>query len=314
MVSIEQAPTLDLFATDLRPMQFWTAEAESKLDMWAAGKAEGVSTGFSVLDGYFRLVDGELITIAARPSMGKTIMGVQMAENMAQTLMAEEEDGCVAIFSAEMTGWSLVHRLAGARCGVNVHRLRMGGGSPQEVDTLRTSIRALRELPIWIDDGSAPTTKLMFERLARLNETIPVKAMVFDFMELGGDRAQNEELRVSQIAVALKDIAKALSIPVIALSQLSRGVESRANKMPVLSDLRYSGQIEQVSDVVAFIMRPEYYTERGIPIECPDAVTDGLAYLSIAKNRHGPVANVRMAFVKHLNKFAELDRRDLNDD
>ena len=122
-----------------------------------------------------------------------------------------------------------------------------------------------------------------------------------------GDRAQSEDLRVGQIAIGLKDIAKRLKIPVVALSQLNRSVEDRANKMPGLADLRYSGQIEQVADVVAFIMRPEYYAERGMKIEVENRDDlKGVAYLSIAKNRHGPVANVKLAFVKQLSKFAEL--------
>lgn len=296
-----------LFQKDLRPMPYWAMLAEDKLAAWAAGKAEGYSTGFPTLDKYFRLVEGEMTVIAARPSQGKTILGVQLAENVARTLQQQGDTGSVAIFSAEMTGWSLVVRMAGAASGVNTHKLRMGQGEPNDLARLKTAIADLKRLPIWIDDGSAPTTKTMLEQLTDLNETNPIRMMLFDFMELGGDRAQSEELRVGSIAVGLKDIAKKLKIPVVALSQLNRGVEDRANKMPGLSDLRYSGQIEQVADVVAFIMRPEYYQERGMKIEV-ESKDDlkGVAYISIAKNRHGPVANVKLAFVKQLSKFAEL--------
>ncbi len=297
----------ELFQRDLRPMPFWAMLAEDKLTAWAAGKAEGYSTGFPTLDQYFRLVAGEMVVIAARPSQGKTVLGMQIAEHVARQLQRDGDAGSVAIFSAEMTGWSLVVRMAGAMCGVNTHAMRMGKGQPGDLAQMRQAIADLKRLPIWIDDGSAPTTKSMLEQLADLNETNPIRLMLFDFMELGGDRAQSEELRVGAIAIGLKDIAKRLKIPVVALSQLNRGVEDRANKMPGLSDLRYSGQIEQVSDVVAFIMRPEYYAERGMKIDVEQRDDlKGVAYISIAKNRHGPVANVKLAFVKQLSKFGEL--------
>lgn len=304
MPDITESP---VFQKDLRPMPYWALLAEDKLKRWADGTAEGYSTGFPTLDKFFRLVEGEMTVIAARPSQGKTILGVQLAEHAARTLQASGDAGSVAIFSAEMTGWSLVVRMAGALSGVNTHQMRMGQGKPGDLAKLQAALAELKRLPIWIDDGSAPTTKNMLEQLVDLNETNPIRMMLFDFMELGGDRAQSEELRVGQIAIGLKDIAKRLKIPVVALSQLNRGVEDRANKMPGLSDLRYSGQIEQVADVVAFIMRPEYYAERGMKIEV-ESKDDmkGVAYLSIAKNRHGPVANVKLAFVKQLSKFGEL--------
>jgi len=298
-----------LFQNDLRPMPYWAMVAEDKLTAWAAGHAEGYSTGFPTFDGLFRLVGGEMVVIAARPSQGKTILGVQLAENVARQLQAQGDTGSVAIFSAEMTGWSLVVRMAGAMSGVNTHNLRMGKGEKGDIGKLQSALADIKRLPIWIDDGSAPTTKTMLEQLVDLNETNPIRMMLFDFMELGGDRGQSEELRVGAIAIGLKDIAKRLKIPVVALSQLNRGVEDRANKMPGLSDLRYSGQIEQVADVVAFIMRPEYYVERGMKIEV-ESKDDlkGVAYISVAKNRHGPVANVKLAFVKQLSRFAELAR------
>lgn len=295
-----------LFEKDLQPLPYWAMLAEDKIRQWATGKPEGFSTGFCSLDQYFRLVDGEMTVIAARPSQGKTQLGMQIVEDVAKELQRRGDPGSVAVFSAEMTGWSLVVRMAGALCGVNTHRLRMAGGTAEDVGKMQDAINTLKSLPIWIDDGSAPTTKTMLSRLIDLNDTNPVRLMLFDFMELGGDRAQSEELRVSQIAIGLKDIAKRLKIPVVALSQLNRAVEDRANKMPGLADLRYSGQIEQVADVVAFIMRPEYYVERGMNIDAPAEDRKGVAYLSIAKNRHGPVANVKLAFVKHLARFAEL--------
>lgn len=262
----------------------------------------------TVDDYYGFVIDGDhLFLLEDMTVTHNTILGMQLAENVARQLQATGDSGSVAIFSAEMTGWSLVVRMAGAMSGVNTHNIRMGKGKSGDIGKLQTALAELKRLPIWIDDGSAPTTKTMLAQLEDLNATNPIRMMVFDFMELGGDRAQSEELRVGQIAIGLKDIAKRLGIPVVALSQLNRGVEDRANKMPGLSDLRYSGQIEQVADVVAFIIRPEYYKERGMKIEVEDkADLQGVAYISIAKNRHGPVANVKLAFVKQLSKFAEL--------
>lgn len=304
-------PKIDLFASDLRPMEYWSAKAEEKLNAWRQGKAEGRSTGFTTLDEYFRLVDSELVTIAARPSMGKTLLAMQIAENMAGEIQRTGENGCVAFFSAEMSGWSLVHRMAGALANVNVHALRKGRGKPEEFTRMQTALSKIWALPIWIDDGSAPTTANMLDRLGRLNDDVPVKAMFFDFVELGGDRAATEELRISQIIISLKDIAKALQIPVVALSQVNRTVESRENKMPSLADLRYSGQIEQVSDVVAFISRPQYYHERGMKVAAPASDLQGIAYISIAKNRQGPVANVRMHFDGQRGRFGDLTRTEL---
>lgn len=296
---------MKLFENDLRPMPYWAMIAEDKLARWAQGIPEGYSTGFAELDKYFRLVNGEMVTIAGRPSMGKTILGMQLMQCVAEQI----SDGCVAAFSAEMTGWSLVVRMAGAMSGVNTHKMRMGNGDPDDMRKLQAALSEIKRLPIWIDDGSSPSTDNMLKQLEDLHKTNPVRMMLFDFMELGGNRAHSEELRVGTIAIGLKDIAKKLNIPVVALSQLNRGVEDRANKMPGLADLRYSGQVEQVSDVVAFVMRPEYYAERGMTIQVDDKNDlKGVAYISIGKNRQGPVGNVKMAFVKQLNKFADLAR------
>lgn len=305
---------IDLFADDLRPFAYWCLRAEDKALAWRDDNPEGQTTGFKSLDKYFRLVDGELVTIAGRPSMGKTILGVQMAQHAAERLQRENDKGCVAIFSAEMTGWSLVHRIAGAMAGLSVHKMRMGKANRLEYDSLIDTIRKIRHLPIFIDDGSAPTTTSMMRQLQMLHMDYPVRLMLFDFMELGGDRAASEEQRISQIAIALKDIAKAFEIPVIAISQINRGVENRANKMPALADLRYSGQIEQISDVVCFIMRPEYYLQRGMQVEVNSAADrENIAYVSIAKNRHGPPANIRMHFNSEYGKFGDLTTQQETD-
>lgn len=302
--------TIDIFASDLQPMQVWAQRAEDKLQAWAAGKVDGRSTGFVTLDPYMRLIDSELTLIAARPSMGKTAFAMQVAENVAKRMEKDNEPGCVAVFSAEMAGTELLIRMASASCGVNSHKLRNGKGSPAEYHQMGEAIRKLRSLPIWIDDGSAPTTDTMLRRLAQLQETMPIRAMLFDFVELGGDKAQNEELRISSIMQKLKAIAKTLNIPVLALNQLSRDVEKRATKMPQLSDLRYSGMAEQIADKVLFIMRPEYYIERQDNIDVPSEDRAGVAYMMVAKNRNGPVGLVKMAFQKEHARFGDLSRQE----
>lgn len=302
---------IDIFASDLRPMEYWALKAREKVAAWQAGKVDGRSTGFKSLDSYLRLTDSELTLIAARPSMGKTALAMQISENVARQLQREKDSGVVAVFSAEMAGAELVVRMASARSEVNAHKLRNSRGQADEYRKLDDAIQTLAHLPIWMDDGSAPSTSKMLEQLERLSETMPPRMMVFDFVELGGDKAPNEELRISTILQHLKGIAKTLKIPVLALNQLNRDVERKANKLPQLSDLRYSGMAEQIADKVAFIMRPEYYEERKETIDVPEADKKGVAYVLIAKNRNGPVGMVKMAFRKDQAAFGDLERREL---
>lgn len=307
---------IDIFASDLRPMQFWKMTVEDKLALWESGKAEGQSTGFKHLDAYMRLVNSEFTLIAARPSMGKSALGMQIVENVARNIQDAGDEGTVAVFSAEMSGTELYIRMTSAMAGVNAHKLRSGKGSVDEFDAFRSAANRLSNLPVWIDDGSRPSTQTMLERIERLNATNPVRMMLFDFLELGGDAGSREDIRISTIAQNLKAMAKTLDIPVVALSQLSRDVEQRPSKMPQLSDLRYSGMLEQVADKVLFLMRPEYYTERQMHIADVPAEDDkGVAYALLAKNRTGPVGLAKLAFIKDRAMFGDLvrERVDLND-
>jgi replicative DNA helicase len=299
---------IDIFASDLRPMEYWALKAEQKLNQWESGIVDGRSTGFRTLDPMLRLIDSELILIAARPSMGKSALAMQIAENVGRQLKKENDTGVVAVFSAEMSGTELYIRMVAAFSGVNAHKLRYGKGTQAEKQQFRDGIRTLRSLPIWMDDSSGPSTAKMLEQLERLNETMPIRMMVFDFVELGGDKAPKEDLRISTILQNLKGIAKTLNIPVVGLNQLNRDVDNRSNRMPSLSDLRYSGMAEQIADKVVFIMRPEYYIERQETIDVPDKDKKGIAYIIVAKNRNGPVGVLRLAFVKEKSMFAELER------
>ncbi len=305
---------MNIFEAALLPMQVWTNRAGDKVNNWQAGKVDGLSTGFSTLDSYLRLVNSEYTLLAARPSMGKTSLGMQIAENVANHLRGINDPGIVAIFSAEMSGTELVIRMSAAHSGVNAHALRNGYGSQIEFTAFRESLTHLSNLPIWIDDSSGPTTATMLQRLEELNAITPIRFMLFDFVELGGDAAPNEELRISSIHKHLKGIAKTLNIPVWGISQLNRDVDKRADKMPQLADLRYSGMAEQIADKVVFIMRPEYYIERQNELDVPEVDRKGVAYILVAKNRNGPVKMVKMAYIKENSKFANLEiiRTELN--
>ena len=303
---------INIFESGLLPLNVISTRLEAKIERWSTGIPEGYSTGFPTLDRYARLIDGELVVFAARPSQGKTALAMQIAEYVAETMRAKAQESgepskVVAIFSAEMPDWSLMARIAGIRSGVNVHDLSQGRASQDDIRRFEESVSVLRQLPIWIDDNGGPSTLQMLDQLSQLNDTNEIGLVVFDFLELGGDREKSEEQRLATISHNLKAIAKTLRVPVIAISQLNRSVESRANKMPTLSDLRYSGMIEQLADVVFLIMRPEYYIERSVTItEVEEEDEDGVALVQVAKNRSGPVGLTRLAFLKEEIRFAEL--------
>lgn len=299
---------MNIFESQLAPMKVFSNRARQKFAQWGRGEIDGRSTGFVTLDPMLRLCASELTLIAARTSQGKTALAMQMVENVAQQLQEEDDPGCVAVYSAEMSGTQLIIRMVGALAGVDTHRYSMGKGTPEDTQKIQAALSRVERLPIWIDDSSRPSTRHMLERLEALHEDTPVRMMMFDFVELGGDDGKTEELRLSSIYQHLKGIAKTLEIPVLALSQVNREVEKRKNKMPALSDLRGSGMGEQVADKIVFIMRPEYYLDRGESVEMmKDEDKKGIAYIQVAKNRNGPVGMVRMGFRKVNSKFADLN-------
>lgn len=297
---------IDILESGLRPMAYWAAMGEDKLAKWRTGVVDGRSTGFKTLDTHFMLLGGELTLIAARPSMGKTSLAMQIAQNVGRQLRSEDDIGAVTIFSAEMSGVDLFIRMTCALTGINMDTTRRGKATQQEYSELQETARTLRGLPIWIDDAAGPTTGSMLAQLSELQLTLPPRLMIFDFVELGGDLAQREDIRIGNILRNLKGISKKLDIPVLAISQLSREVEARSTKMPILSDLRYSGMAEQIADKVVFVMRPEYYIRRQMQCDVPEADRKGIAYIMVAKNRNGPVGMLKMAFIEDRMKFADL--------
>lgn len=256
----------------------------------------GVPTGYRDFD---RLTCGlqrsDLIVIAGRPSMGKTAFALNMAENAAVDV------GCrVAIFSLEMSKEQLVQRMLCSRAEVDASKLRGGFLSESDWPKLTRAAGILSEAPIFIDDSPALNALEVRAKARRLQREHGLDLIVVDYLQLmrGVGRIESREREISEISRALKALAKELHVPVIALSQLNRGVEARQDKRPQLSDLRESGAIEQDADVIAFIYRDEMYNK-----ESPDA---GKAEIIIGKQRNGPTGRVMLAFRGSITRFDDL--------
>jgi replicative DNA helicase len=311
-----QTHPLGIFAdNELRPMQIIDAESDDLLTQWESG-FNGFTTGLHDLDQVFHLFPGELTIIGAMSSMGKTVLGMQMIKSMAQQVDPRGE--CVVVFSAEMSGAMLELRMASGAAGVNLHHLRLGKGTDADFARVRQEKETIRTLPIWFDDSKRPTTLTMMNKIKELNDTIKVRGMLFDFMELAGDENENEERRVAFIGQALSGIAHKLQIPVIALSQLNEKASDRANKMPSINDLRYSRTLTHITDNIILPVRPAYYIERGQTVSgFPDEDVElfgvgkpqGLAYLLVGKQRNGENKLVRTLYDKTLTKFMNLEVR-----
>jgi len=279
-----------------------------RIPQWQRGEADGLSFGFKALESV-RMGEGDLIVVAARPSMGKSAFVFQVAAHVAQGLRAAGENGVVAIFSLEMPGIALGMRVAGALSGVNAHRIQSGQADAAEYARFQRGLDELAKLPLYVDDSPLLTTDQLMYRVAWLNATRgPVRLVVFDFVELAGNASEgSEDLRVSAIAQGLKNVARGLRVPVLAASQVNRRCEERADKLPTLGDLRYGGNLEAVADKVIFLVRPELYLARGesIRLQRPSD-SKGVAYVIVAKHRNGPVGFMRLAFLSDMTKFADL--------
>jgi len=270
----------------------------------------GVSTGFQKLDD---LTSGwqpsDLIIIAARPGMGKTALTLSMARNIAVTKQIP-----VAFFSLEMSSVQLITRLISAETGLSSEKLRTGKLADHEWKQLNVKVGDLEKAPLFIDDTPALSIFDLRAKSRRLASQHGIKLIVVDYLQLmtagSSNKAGNREQEISTISRNLKSLAKELEIPVIALSQLSRAVETRGGtKRPQLSDLRESGAIEQDADIVSFIYRPEYYgiEEWDDEDHTPSA---GQAEFIVAKHRNGGLDNIRMKFVGNLGKFEDLENFD----
>ena len=273
----------------------------------------GVPSGFSKLD---RVTSGwqksDLIIIAGRPGMGKTALVLTMARNIAINHKTP-----IGIFSLEMSSDQLVNRLISSESEIPSGKLRKGNLEEYEFVQLHEKIRDLAEAPIYIDDTPGLSVFELRAKARRLVKNHGVQIIIVDYLQLmtaGGNKSGNREQEISTISRSLKGIAKELKIPVIALSQVNRGVESRTStsKRPILADLRESGAIEQDADIVNFIYRPEYY--KIYEWENSDD-SRGQAEIIIAKHRNGSLENIRLKFISNLAKFSDLDYFDgVNED
>lgn len=266
----------------------------------------GVPSGFTALD---RMTSGwqssDLVIIAARPAMGKTAFVLSLARNAAVDFQKP-----VAVFSLEMASVQLVQRLISAESELPAEKLKKGQLENHEFQQMNAKIGKLSEAPLFIDDTPALSIFELRAKCRRLKAQHDIQLIVVDYLQLmttGGEhnRNGNREQEISTISRSLKSIAKELNIPVLALSQLSRAVETRGgDKRPQLSDLRESGAIEQDADMVMFIHRPEYY---GFNQDAEGNNTAGLAEIIIAKHRNGAVGSVNLKFVDRLAKFMDLE-------
>jgi replicative DNA helicase len=303
-----------------------------------SGHVSGLSTGLRDLDKKTGgLHPSDLLILAGRPGMGKTALATKIAFGAARAIMAEARlkgadvvpKGSVAIFSLEMSADQLATRLLAEESRVQGDRIRRGDINERDFDRFVAVSKELQNLPLFIDDTPAITLSALRTRCRRLSRTKGLNLVVIDYLQLmrpnPGTRFESRVLEISMITQGLKALAKELSVPVLALSQLSRAVEAREDKRPQLSDLRESGSIEQDADAVMFIYRDEYYLQQRAPKEMAfdnsekyQAAVDkwqrdmeavhNKAELLLEKQRHGPTGKIDLFFEGEFTRFADLDQ------
>lgn len=264
------------------------------------GDITGVATGFQKFDALTAgLHGGELIIIAGRPSMGKTTLAMNIAENAAIAGKVP-----TAIFSMEMSAEQLAFRMIGSIGRVNQSNLRTGRFSDEDWTRINSAVAIMSQAPIFIDDTPALSPTDIRARARRLKREHGLGLIVVDYLQLMGvvGTRENRATEISEISRSLKALAKELNLPIVALSQLNRGVEQRTDKRPVMSDLRESGAIEQDADLIAFIYREEVYD--------PDTPRKGVADIIIAKQRNGPIGDFHLTFLGEYTRFENLIAED----
>ena len=266
----------------------------------------GSSTGFKGIDNKLQgLQDGDLIVIAGRPSMGKTAFAMNIAENV---IKGKDEDvGAVLVFSLEMPAESLTTRLLSGMAKLDQQAVRSGRLDNKQVTRVVEESKKLKELPLYIDDSSLLSPMELRARARRMNRQLPhgLSLIVVDYLQLMQvpGSLENRVNQISEISRSLKSLARELNIPVIALSQLSRAVEQRNDKQPMMADLRDSGAIEQDADVILFIYRDEVYNKE-------DPNNKNIAKIIIGKQRNGPIGDVTLTFLKEYAKFVDYIPED----
>lgn len=264
------------------------------------GDITGLETGFTELD---RITAGfqrnDLIIVGARPSVGKTAFALNVAQNV-----AKKTGENVAIFSLEMGAEQLVMRVLCAEGNIDAQRLRTGSLTDEDWGKLTMAMGSLSNTGIFIDDTPGVRITDIRSKCRRLKQEHGLGMIMIDYLQLilgSGRSGENRQQEVSEISRSLKQLARELQVPVIALSQLSRGVEQRQDKRPMMSDIRESGSIEQDADIVAFLYRDDYYDK--------ESENKNIIEIIIAKQRNGPTGTVQLAFVKEYNKFVNIEQR-----
>lgn len=268
----------------------------AQLELGEAGVCTGLPTGFTQLDEYTSgFQPGDLIIVAGRPSMGKTALGLTMAQHAAL-----HDRRPVVFFSMEMSCDQIAHRLACSATGVDSQKLRRRVLNEGEIRELLDACAEFQDSPLYIDDTPGMTALELRSKARRLKQRYDIQAVFVDYLQLmHTPDAENRQVEIAGISRNLKSLARELSVPVVAMAQLNRMPEGRSDKRPLMSDLRESGAIEQDADVVLLIHREEYYH--------PDKEeVKGLAELIIAKQRNGPVGTVELSFDRRLTRFANL--------
>lgn len=326
LISVAGEVTTDCFNTEIDPQEI-VDKAESKIfaisesriknkfesmaellprtfediEGYTKGEFKGVHTGFKELDEMTTgLQPGDLVIVAARPSMGKTAFILSLTLNT-----AVKYKNATAIFSLEMSKESLVQRMICSEARVNMHQLRSGTLPKRDLPKLSLAAGPLAEAPIFIDDTPAITVLELRAKARRLKAQNNLKLIIIDYLQLMGSsgKVESRQQEISIISRSLKGVAKELDVPVIALSQLSRAVEQRNDHRPQLADLRESGAIEQDADLVMFIYRDEVYNK-------DDESNKGKAEVIVGKQRNGPIGTANLAFVKDFARFENLAHRE----
>jgi replicative DNA helicase len=281
----------------------------------------GVPTGLTELDQKLGgLHKSDLVILAGRPSMGKTALATNIAYNVAQNIYSRQEKSSVAFFSLEMSSEQLSTRILSEQAHIKSDDIRRGKVTEEEINRYIETSRNIYNLPLYIDETPAITISTLSNRARRIKRLFGLNLVVVDYIQLmrsNSNKNDNRVQEISEITQGLKALAKELSVPVLALSQLSRAVEQRDDKQPQLADLRESGSIEQDADVVMFVYREEYYLERKQPklgsiehAEWQSKMNDvnGLADIILGKQRHGPTGTIKVEFEGIYTKFKDLSK------
>lgn len=289
---------------DLRHLRPVMEEVVDHLEHLQASRGEllGVPSGLRDLDAILGgLQKSDLIIVAARPGMGKTSLALTIALNAALQFRKH-----VAFFSLEMSAEQLAQRLLSMLAHIDSQKLRLGQISERDWQRLVDAAATLAETDFYVDDTPAATVMEIRSKARRLHAEMRVDLVVVDYLQLmqGGTRVENRVQEISFISRSLKALAREMNVPLIALSQLSRSVEQRHDKHPLLSDLRESGSIEQDADVVLFLYREDYYKE--------DSPRENIAEVVVAKHRHGPTGKIEVYFDKQHTRFSDLEKHHQN--